>query len=290
MGYEALSAGSDTSGASEAPFGLNLLLKKVYGKERGHMQEGAFVEIEFVGKIKDTGEIFDLTDEKLAKEKDIFDKDHKYGPALVVVGSKSVVPAVEDKIKELGIGEEAEFEVKPDKGFGKRDPKMIQIVSINKFYQEKINPIPGAFVNIDGKNCRIQSVSGGRVRVDFNHPLAGKDLLYKLKVSREITDTKEKVDSLLKQLDLEAETKLESDNLKIKLKKSNIMIEKIVEDSIKKWVKEIKSVEFKRDDAEKRAEADKVSAQQNLEGKSEISKTPEEPKSDKKSEELKKGE
>jgi len=248
------------------------------------MQEGAFVEIEFVGKIKDTGEIFDLTDEKLAKEKGIFDKDHVYGPALVVVGSKSVVPAVEDKIKELGIGEEAEFDVKPDKGFGKRDPKMIQIVSINKFYQERINPIPGSFVNIDGKNCRIQSVSGGRVRVDFNHPLAGKDLLYKLKVSREITDTKEKVDSLLKQLGLEAETKLEADNLKIKLKKSNIMIEKIVEDSIKKWVKEIKSVEFKRDDA------DFVSVQQNLEGKSEISKTPEEPKSDKKSEEPKKDE
>ena len=213
------------------------------------MNDGDFIEIEFVGKVKDTGEIFDLTDAELAKKEGVFDKDHKYGPALVIVGSNSVVPGIEEKIKELKVGEEAEFEIKPDKGFGKRDPKVVQIISLNKFYEQKINPVPGAFVNIDGKNCKIQSVSGGRVRVDFNHPLAGRDLLYKVKIVRQIDGAKERLDSLLKYLSLEGESSIEGEKARVKLKNSNQIVEKIVEDSIKKWIQEVKTVEFVKPDS-----------------------------------------
>ena len=38
---------------------------------------------------------------------------------------------------------------------------------------------------------RVQSVSGGRVRVDFNHALAGREIEYEIKVENEITNKKE---------------------------------------------------------------------------------------------------
>ncbi len=216
------------------------------------MKDGDFVEIEFVGRIKDTSEIFDLTDEALAKKEGVYDKDHKYGPALVIIGQKAVLQGVEERLKEMSVGEEKEFELKPDKAFGPRNPKLIQIIAIAKFYEQKLNPVPGAFVNIDGRNCRIQSVSGGRVRVDFNHPLAGRDVLYKIKALRQLDDLKEKANGVIKQFGIEAGVSIEADSAIVELKKPNKIMEQIIEKAIIKWVKEIKSVKF--GNLEKKAE------------------------------------
>lgn len=214
------------------------------------MNDGDFVEIDFVGRVKDSGEIFDLTDADLAKKEGIFEKSHKYGPAIVIIGSKSIVSGVEEQIKTMVVGEEKEFELPAEKGFGKRDPKLVQIISLGKFFEQKINPVPGAFVNIYGKNCKIQSVSGGRVRVDFNHPLAGRELVYKVKIFKEIKGVEGKVEAVIKYLGLEAEAKVEGDTAKIKVKKSNKMLEKIVDQMMKKWVKEIKAVTFEATEKE----------------------------------------
>ncbi len=208
------------------------------------MQDGDFVQIEFVGRVKDTGEIFDLTDQELATKEGVYDEHNKYGPSLVIVGARSVIPGVEEQIKQMNVGEEREFEVSSDKGFGSREPKLVQIISFAKFIQQKINPIPGAFVNIDGRNGKIQSVSGGRVRVDFNHPLANKILLYKVKIVKDIKDGKERVENLLKYFSIEGTVKIEGDKCDVSLKQKNKLIEKLLEETIKKWIKEIKTITF----------------------------------------------
>ena len=60
----------------------------------------------------------------------------------------------------------------------------------------------------------VKTVSGGRVLVDFNHPLAGKDLVYNVKINKIVDDIKEKLNSLLKMhlniKDAEIELKEES--------------------------------------------------------------------------------
>jgi hypothetical protein len=55
-----------------------------------------------------------------------------------------------------------------------------------------MNPVPGMPVELDGMPARIQTVAGGRVRVDFNHELAGKTLVFKVKVAGEAKTEKEK--------------------------------------------------------------------------------------------------
>lgn len=208
------------------------------------MDEGSFIKMEFIGKVKNTGEIFDLTDAELAKKEGIFNEKQKYEPQLVIIGAQSVVPGVENELKKMKIGEEKEFDVAVDKAFGKRDFKLVKILSLTKFYQQKVNPVPGAFVNIDNKMCKIQSVSGGRVRVDFNHPLAGKDLHYKVKIVSQVTDVKEKLDGLLEMYGLPAETKLEKNKAVVKLDNKNPYVEAVVQGAVKKWIKGIEKVEF----------------------------------------------
>ncbi|MBN2518690.1 MAG: hypothetical protein JXB14_07605, partial [Candidatus Altiarchaeota archaeon] len=54
--------------------------------------------------------------------------------------------------------------------------------------KQGMTPVPGMVFEVEGRPARIQSVSGGRVMVDFNHPLAGKETEYKVKV-REVAKT-----------------------------------------------------------------------------------------------------
>ena len=56
----------------------------------------------------------------------------------------------------------------------------------------------GLQVNIDGNVGMVKSVSGGRTLVDFNHPLAGKNLVYEMKVFEKIKDARKKIGSILR--------------------------------------------------------------------------------------------
>ncbi|EFK97351.1 peptidylprolyl isomerase FKBP-type, partial [sediment metagenome] len=48
--------------------------------------------------------------------------------------------------------------------------------------KDSIRPMPGLPVNIDGMYGIIRTVAGGRVIVDFNHPLSGKEIVYNSKL------------------------------------------------------------------------------------------------------------
>jgi len=156
------------------------------------MQEGDFIEIDYVGRIKDTGEIFDLTDEKLAKEKGIYNEKIKYKPAKIIVGEKFVIKGLDEILKKMKVGEERTVTIPPEKGFGNRDPKLVKVISESELRKQKIVPVPGMILDFGNMKARIQSVNSGRVRVDFNNPLAGRDLEYKIKINRKIEDREEK--------------------------------------------------------------------------------------------------
>jgi len=216
------------------------------------MKKGDFVEIDFVGRIASTGEIFDLTDEETAKKEGLHNPKHKYKPSLVIIGSNMAVPGVEKALEKMEPGHEKEFSLSPDEAFGGRDMHLIRIVSMAKFIKEKINPVPGMFVDIDGIRTKVLSVAGGRVRVDFNHPLAGRHLLYKVKLVRHITDTLEKVQSLLSYYGVKCDTTLDSEILTIETEKPmNDFLKKFLSENLMKWIPEVKNITFADKDTQK---------------------------------------
>ncbi|NIO23029.1 MAG: peptidylprolyl isomerase [Candidatus Aenigmarchaeota archaeon] len=210
------------------------------------MKQGEFIEIEYVGRVKLTNEIFDLTSEELAKKENIYNPKHTYGPALVIVGSNMVIRGVMKEIEKMEVGEERQFEVSPGEGFGMRNPKMIRVLPISKFIENKINPVPGGYFEIDGMQAKVQSVSGGRVRVDFNNPLAGKDLVYRLKIVRRVEGNKNKVGKLLSYYRIGySEVRIKERSLVIVSEKPvNPVAKRMVTEMATKWIK-VKKIEFK---------------------------------------------
>ena len=161
------------------------------------IKEHDFVEIEYTGRIKEDNSIFDTTEEKIAKDEGLFEKEHEYGPAIICIGEDNILKALDEQIKGKETGKEYTFEINSESAFGRKNAKLLQMVPLNKFRQQNINPVPGLQLNIDGVFGVVKTVSGGRCYVDFNHPLAGKDLVYNVKIKRVVDDDKEKLKSML---------------------------------------------------------------------------------------------
>ncbi|RMD58021.1 peptidylprolyl isomerase [Candidatus Woesearchaeota archaeon] len=182
------------------------------------IKKGDFVELEYTGRLKDSGEVFDTTDESIAKESGIYQQGASYEPIIICVGEHHILPGIDEFLigKEPG---EFELELPAEKAFGKKKPQLLQMIPMNMFRDQKIRPVPGLRLNIDGAVGIVKTVSGGRVVIDFNHPLSGKDVVYKLKVNRLVTDKKAQVEAILRVLlGLRApQVDVEGDKVKISL-------------------------------------------------------------------------
>ena len=161
------------------------------------IDNGDFVRVNFTGKIKDTEEVFDTTYDEIAQEAGIFEENKTYKPIPIVVGGNHLLPAIEEAIKGLEPGETKHIEVDSENAFGPRDPKLIQLVPMKEFKKQGMTPVPGMRISAGEGTGKILTVNGGRVKVDFNHELAGKDLAYDVEVCEIIDDEAEKIKSMI---------------------------------------------------------------------------------------------
>ncbi|MEK6840058.1 MAG: peptidylprolyl isomerase, partial [Nanoarchaeota archaeon] len=156
------------------------------------IKKGDFIELDYIGRIKEDGRIFDLTSVEIAKKEGLYQEQQQYGPRVICVGEGQIVRAIDTYLegKEMGT---YTLSLVPDQAFGKKNAKLMKIVPITMFHKQKIRPFPGLQINMDGYMGIVKTVSGGRVIVDFNHPLAGRNVIYELIVKRVVTDVKEKI-------------------------------------------------------------------------------------------------
>jgi FKBP-type peptidyl-prolyl cis-trans isomerase 2 len=97
----------------------------------------------------------------------------------------------------MNIGDKKGFSIPPEDGFGQRDAKLVRIVPRRVFKQNNVEPRPGLVVDFGNIKGRVQSVSAGRIMVDFNNPLAGKTLKYELEVIESIGQPDAQIRALL---------------------------------------------------------------------------------------------
>lgn len=155
------------------------------------LKEKDFIEIEFTARVKD-GEIFDSNIKEDLKE---LDPKTEPKPFVFALGQGMFLKGVEDFLIGKNIGQ-YEIELAPEKAFGKRDPKLIQRVPAKVFKEHDLRPVPGIVFNFDGRIGKVLTVSGGRVMVDFNNPVAGRDVVYKMKVLKRVDGLNEKVKAI----------------------------------------------------------------------------------------------
>jgi len=163
---------------------------------KGKVSEGDIITMDFDAWMiypDGTEEIFDTTSEEHAKAGDIFNEKALYAPIVTIVGDGRVLPGLDESLKKADIGKKSSVEIAPEDGAGERLPNMVEIFSVRELQKQDINPEPGMRVQIKNKMGTITNMTSGRVRVDFNDPLAGKTLKYEYNIIKKADTSEEKV-------------------------------------------------------------------------------------------------
>ena len=209
-------------------------------------KKGDFIEIDYIAKIKDENRIFDLTNEETAKKEKIYNPNFSYKPLIICLGENHVISGLDSALIDKEVGKEYLIDIQPENGYGKKDARLIQLVSTNIFRKQNIKPMPGLQVQVDNLIGIIKTVTGGRTLIDFNHPLAGKVLEYKVNILGIVREDKNKIKAMLKiMLHKDIDFDFKESELKIK---ENLPegIKKIIDKEIKRLVPSVKGVSLSK--------------------------------------------
>ena len=151
-----------------------------------------FIEIEFTARVKD-GEVFDSNRKEELKK---LDSKTDAKPFVFSIGQGMFLKGIEEVLigKEVG---KHKIELAAKDAFGLRNSKLIQRMSSKLFKEHNLNPVQGISFNFDGRVGKVLASSGGRVIVDFNNPVAGKDVIYDLDILRKIDNQNEQIKAFI---------------------------------------------------------------------------------------------
>jgi len=159
------------------------------------VEDGDFVELAYTIRTADNGDVIDTTDEEVAAESAIDTDEYDFEPRIVALGAGHVFASVEEALVGESAGDEGTVEVPAVDAFGEYNPEEVETVKADKIPDD--NKYPGAQVQIDNRQGRLETIIGGRARVDFNHPLAGEDLEYEYEVLSVVDDREEQAAGML---------------------------------------------------------------------------------------------
>jgi len=139
------------------------------------IKSGDKVKVDYEGRFED-GTIFDSSRKH---------EGHEHFLEFEV-GAGQVIPGFENAVIGMNNGEEKEITLEPKDAYGMPDERLVHKVPIEALPQEQ-KPEVGAVLILgtpDGHQIPavIKAVDDKTVTIDINHPLAGKKLIFKIKI------------------------------------------------------------------------------------------------------------
>ncbi len=136
------------------------------------MSKNKQVVISLEGALEN-GEIFEQTPD-----------DH---PLLIALGQNNIFPELEKALENMQPGETRTIPLEPENAYGPHHDDLVQTVDMSAF-SNNIQPSPGMILSLnvekDGRQEKVPAtvinVNGRKVTIDYNHPLAGKSVVYTL--------------------------------------------------------------------------------------------------------------
>jgi len=179
--------------------------------EETGFQQGDFIRLAYTARTVEGDQLVDTTDEEVAEEEGVADQG-EFEPRVIVLGEGHLFEVVEEDIIGREIGESGSVTVPAAEAFGEYDESEVRTVAANKIPDDSRRP--GAQVQIDGDQGYLETIIGGRARVDFNHPLAGEEIAYEYEILGEVTDALERAEGLFGMfLDLDLEMHIEEEEV-----------------------------------------------------------------------------
>ncbi len=135
------------------------------------VEKGNKVKIQYEGKLE-SGQVFDKS------------QDDK--PLEFTAGAGQVIPGFDHAVMGMEIGEEKEFKIDSDNAYGSRNEELVKTVPRSQL-PEGLEPKEGMMLQTQNPSgqvmpVKVVEVEEEDIKIDFNHPLAGENLLFNVKV------------------------------------------------------------------------------------------------------------
>jgi peptidylprolyl isomerase len=120
----------------------------------------------------------------------VFDSSEERGPLEFEVGSGQVIPGFDSAVSELEVGASTTVSINAADAYGERVDEAVQDVPLSVFPE---TPEEGMMVELaapDGRRMAavVSTVREEDVVLDFNHPLAGRDLTFDIELLEIVED------------------------------------------------------------------------------------------------------
>lgn len=116
---------------------------------------------------------------------EILDSNINAAPLSFIVGKGQIIPGLEEKIKELKAGENADIKVAAADAYGIYDENAVQTLPKEQFAGLELQvgmTLYGQGEHGETVQVIVKNFNDETVEIDFNHPLAGKDLLFAISI------------------------------------------------------------------------------------------------------------
>lgn len=135
------------------------------------VKEGSKIKVHYTGKL-DNGTVFDSSEGK--------------DPLEFTVGEGKIIKGFDKGVVGMKEGEEKEIKIEPGDAYGDRREDLVQEIPRDKLPKEP-EPKVGMVLQLKAATgqafmARIAEVGEKTVKVDLNHPLAGQNLNFKIKI------------------------------------------------------------------------------------------------------------
>ncbi|ADJ14972.1 FKBP-type peptidyl-prolyl cis-trans isomerase [Halalkalicoccus jeotgali] len=176
------------------------------------LSDGDFVRLAYTARTVEGDQLVDTTDRELAEEEGVDVEERNIEPRVITLGAGHLFETVEADIEGKEAGDSGTVVVPAEEAFGEYDEGEVRTISAEKLPED--DRYPGAHVDIDNQHGHVETVIGGRARVDFNHPLAGEDVEYEYEIVEEVEDRVDRAKGMLSMfVDADLEMWIETDEV-----------------------------------------------------------------------------
>lgn len=151
------------------------------GNGTGTVKSGDTVQVDYTGKLED-GTVFDTSIEETAKEAGIYNAQREYAPLTVMVGSGQVIEGFEEGLIGMKEGEEKTLNIPPEKAYGEYNESWVQAVPLEDLNMSEKPQVGQVYSSMYGGQFKVIAVNETHVTLDPNHELAGKTLIFDIKL------------------------------------------------------------------------------------------------------------
>ncbi len=143
------------------------------------IENGDTISVNYVGKLED-GTIFDTSLKEVAIEAGKYNEMRNYEPLTFTVGAGQMIKGFDEGVVGMQVGEEKSITIPPEEGYGEYRQEFVREIPVDAV---DFTPEVGMKLATDsGLTGTITEVNENNFVVDFNHELAGKTLIFSVKI------------------------------------------------------------------------------------------------------------